>query len=96
MSSSDDQGDSMNEIEVSRLDEIKNLHGEIASEYRAEIETRYGKPIGDLSDEERRKVRPSFLNSGAAYRKRGMVESWTDGPGTSSRRAICWKSDLRL
>jgi len=39
---------------------VENYQSEIAFEYRAEIESRYGKPIGDLSDAERRKVEEEY------------------------------------
>lgn len=39
---------------------VENYQSEIAFEYRAEIETRYGKSIGDLSDEERRRVEEEY------------------------------------
>ena len=39
---------------------VKNYQDEIAFEYRAEIEARYGKPIGDLSDDERRKIEEEY------------------------------------
>lgn len=39
---------------------VETLQSEIAFEYRAEIEARYGKSIGDLSDEERRKVEQEY------------------------------------
>lgn len=41
-------------------DYVENYQSEIAFEYRAEIEARYGKPIGDLSDEERRKIEDEY------------------------------------
>lgn len=39
---------------------VEHYQSEIAFEYRAEIEARYGKPIGDLSDEERRRVEEEY------------------------------------
>jgi type III restriction enzyme len=39
---------------------VKNYQGEIAFEYRSEIEARYGKPIGDLSDDERRSIEEEY------------------------------------
>ena len=39
---------------------VENYQGEIAFEYRAEIEARYGKPIGELSDEERRRIEEEY------------------------------------
>lgn len=39
---------------------VENYQNEIAFEYRDEIEARYGKPIGDLSDEERRKIEEEY------------------------------------
>lgn len=39
---------------------VETLQDEIAFEYRAEIEARYGKPIGNLTDEERRKVEEEY------------------------------------
>jgi type III restriction enzyme len=35
---------------------VRQLQGEITEEYRLEIETRFGKPFNELTDEERRKV----------------------------------------
>jgi type III restriction enzyme len=39
---------------------VENYQSEIAFEYRAEIEARYGKPVGDLTDAERRKVEEEY------------------------------------
>lgn len=39
---------------------VEQLQGEIAFEYREEIEARYGKPIGDLTDEERRQIEQEY------------------------------------
>jgi type III restriction enzyme len=39
---------------------VENYQSEIAFEYRAEIEARYGKPIGELSDEERRRIEEEY------------------------------------
>ncbi|MCP4541814.1 MAG: DEAD/DEAH box helicase family protein [Chloroflexi bacterium] len=39
---------------------VAQLQSEIAFEYRAEIEARYGKAIGDLSDEERRLIEEEY------------------------------------
>lgn len=39
---------------------VETYQDEIAFEYRSEIEGRYGKSIGDLSDEERRKVEEEY------------------------------------
>ncbi len=39
---------------------VENYQSEIAFEYRAEIEARYGKPIGDLTDEERRRIEEEY------------------------------------
>lgn len=39
---------------------VENYQSEIAFEYRSEIEARYGKHIGDLSDEERRKIEEEY------------------------------------
>ncbi len=39
---------------------VAQLQSEIAFEYREEIEARYGKPIGDLSDEERRQIEEEY------------------------------------
>ena len=44
----------------SYADYVRTYQDEIAFEYRAEIEARYGKPIGDLSDDERRKVEEEY------------------------------------
>ncbi len=39
---------------------VEQLQSEIAFEYREEIERRYGKPIGDLSDAERRQIEAEY------------------------------------
>jgi type III restriction enzyme len=39
---------------------VENYQSEIAAEYREEIEARYGKPIGDLTDAERRKIEAEY------------------------------------
>lgn len=39
---------------------VENYQSEIAFEYRAEIEARYGKPIGELSNEERRRIEEEY------------------------------------
>lgn len=39
---------------------VENYQSEIAFEYREEIEARYGKPIGDLTDEERRRIEEEY------------------------------------
>ena len=39
---------------------VENYQSEIAFEYREEIEARYGKPIGNLTDAERRKVEAEY------------------------------------
>jgi len=39
---------------------IETYQDEIAFEYRAEIEARYGKPIGDLNDDDRRKIEAEY------------------------------------
>jgi len=39
---------------------VETYQSEIASGYRLEIEARYGKSIGDLSDEERRKIEEEY------------------------------------
>ncbi|MCK4473210.1 MAG: DEAD/DEAH box helicase, partial [Anaerolineae bacterium] len=39
---------------------VAQLQSEIAFEYREEIEARYGKPIGDLSDEERSQIEEEY------------------------------------
>jgi type III restriction enzyme len=39
---------------------VAHLQSEIAFEYREEIEARYGKPIGDLTEEERRKIEEEY------------------------------------
>ena len=39
---------------------VETLQSEIASEYRGEIEARYGKSIADLTDEERRRIEDEF------------------------------------
>lgn len=39
---------------------VENYQSEIAFEYRAEIEARYGKPVGELSDEERRRIEEEY------------------------------------
>jgi type III restriction enzyme len=39
---------------------VAQLQSEIAFEYREEIEARYGKPIGDLSDEQRRQIEEEY------------------------------------
>ena len=39
---------------------VAQLQSEIAFEYREEIEARYGKPIGDLDDEERRQIEEEY------------------------------------
>jgi type III restriction enzyme len=39
---------------------IVTLQSEIADEYRAEIEARYGKPVGDLSPEERLRIAQEY------------------------------------
>jgi type III restriction enzyme len=39
---------------------VETLQSEIAFEYRAEIEARYGKPIGDLTAAERRKIEEEY------------------------------------
>jgi type III restriction enzyme len=39
---------------------VETLQSEIAYEYRAEIESRYGKPIGDLSEDERRRIEEEY------------------------------------
>jgi type III restriction enzyme len=39
---------------------VETLQSEIAFEYRAEIEARYGKPIGDLTAAERRKIEDEY------------------------------------
>lgn len=39
---------------------VAQLQSEIAFEYREEIEARYGKPIGDLSDEERHQIEEEY------------------------------------
>jgi len=39
---------------------VENYQSEIASEYREEIEARYGKPIGDLTEAERRKIEAEY------------------------------------
>jgi type III restriction enzyme len=44
----------------SYADYVKKYQDEIAFEYRAEIEARYGRTISDLSDEERRKVEEEY------------------------------------
>ena len=39
---------------------VETYQSEIASGYRSEIEARYGKPIGNLSDEERRRIEEEY------------------------------------
>lgn len=39
---------------------VRQLQGEISEEYRAEIESRFGKPYDQLTDEERRKVQREY------------------------------------
>ena len=39
---------------------VKTYQSEIATEYQAEIEARYGKPIGDLSEDERLKIAEEY------------------------------------
>lgn len=39
---------------------VETYQGEIAAEYREEIEARYGKPIGDLTAAERRKIEAEY------------------------------------
>lgn len=39
---------------------VKTLQSEIATDYRAEIEARYGKPVADLSDEDRLKIAEEY------------------------------------
>lgn len=41
-------------------DYVENYQSEIAFEYRSEIEARYGKPISDLSDKERRIIEEEY------------------------------------
>jgi len=57
---------------------VAQLQSEIAFEYREEIEARYGKPIGDLSDEERRQIEEEYGQGilppkPADARKRGVA-----------------------
>jgi type III restriction enzyme len=57
---------------------VAQLQSEIAFEYREEIEARYGKPIGDLSDEERRQIEEEYgqgilAPKPANARKRGVA-----------------------
>jgi type III restriction enzyme len=57
---------------------VAQLQSEIAFEYREEIEARYGKPIGDLSDEERRQIEEEYGEGilppkPANARKRGVA-----------------------
>jgi len=57
---------------------VAQLQSEIAFEYREEIEARYGKPIGDLSDEERRQIEEEYGQGilppkPANARKRGVA-----------------------
>ena len=57
---------------------VAQLQSEIAFEYREEIEARYGKPIGDLSDEERRQIEEEYgqgilPSKPANARKRGVA-----------------------
>jgi type III restriction enzyme len=65
----DQQGDRVRDDQVNILtvvanesykDYVENYQTEIAFEYRAEIEARYGKPIGELSDDERRKIEEEY------------------------------------
>lgn len=44
----------------SYADYVRNYQDEIAFEYRAEIEARYGKSISDLTDDERRKIEEEY------------------------------------
>jgi len=57
---------------------VESLQSEVAFEYRAEIEARYGKPISDLSSEERRKIEEEYgqgilAPKPADARKRGIA-----------------------
>jgi type III restriction enzyme len=57
---------------------VAQLQSEIAFEYREEIEARYGKPIGDLSDQERRQIEEEYGQGilppkPANARKRGVA-----------------------
>ena len=57
---------------------VAQLQSEIAFEYREEIEARCGKPIGDLSDEERRQIEEEYGQGilppkPADARKRGVA-----------------------
>jgi len=57
---------------------VAQLQSEIAFEYRQEIEARYGKPTGDLSDEERRQIEEEYGQGilppkPANARKRGVA-----------------------
>jgi len=57
---------------------VTHLQSEIAFEYREEIEARYGKPMGDLSDEERRQIEEEYGQGilppkPANARKRGVA-----------------------
>jgi type III restriction enzyme len=65
----DQRGDRIHDEQVNVLTVVANesysryvetYQSEIAFEYRAEIEARYGKPIGELSDEERRKIEEEY------------------------------------
>ncbi len=58
---------------------VESLQSEIASEYRAEIEARYGKPIGDLTEKERRRIEEEYGKSilppkPANARKQGVAK----------------------
>ena len=57
---------------------VEQLQSEVAFEYREEIEARYGKPIGDLTDEERRQIEDEYGQGilppkPADARKRGVA-----------------------
>ncbi|MGA2030960.1 MAG: DEAD/DEAH box helicase family protein [Thermoguttaceae bacterium] len=65
----DQSGDRVHDEQVNVLTVVANesygryvetYQSEIAFEYRSEIEARYGKPIGDLSDDERRKIEEEY------------------------------------
>jgi type III restriction enzyme len=65
----DQSGDRVHDEQVNVLTVVANesykqyvetYQSEIAFEYRSEIEARYGKPIGDLSDAERRKIEEEY------------------------------------
>ena len=65
---------------------VATLQSEIASEYRDEIEARYGKSIGDLTDEERQAIEAEWGRGYLTAAAGGRAQAWRGAGSASATR----------